>query len=271
MTQGYRQLAVVTNHAKAEANAVADGIVAGAASREMVAARVVDGAPLPDATDVVVGVGGDGTLLAAVAAAYPADIPVIGVNLGRVGYLTDVDPEDVAVMLDALAAGDVAELPRMVVAARTDSAGPWYGINDVVLEKVLSQRIVHIGVEIAGEYFTTYRADGLIVATPLGSTAYSLSSGGPVVDPSLDALILTPVAPHSLLSRSIVIAPDASLVFTVGSDRQVRVNLDGREAATLAEGERLYVERGDRPVRFLTTGAHPFPQAVRRQFGIDHA
>lgn len=271
MTETFRHLAVVTNDEKPEALKLATELTEAAEARGMRAVAVAAGAPLPAGADVVVGVGGDGTLLAAVAAAYPGDVPVIGVNLGTVGYLTDVDPDEVDEMLDALWSGTVGETSRMVVAARTDLAGPWYGINDVVLEKVLSQRIVHIGVEIAGEYFTTYRADGLIVATPLGSTAYSLSAGGPVVDPSLDALIMTPVAPHSLLSRSIVIAPDAALVFTVASERQVRVNLDGREAVTLHEGDRLYVERGARPVRFLTTGGHPFPQAVRRQFGIDHA
>ncbi len=135
----------------------------------------------------------------------------------------------------------------------------------------MSQRLVQIDVAINDHYFTSYRADGLIVATPLGSTAYSLSAGGPVLDPTLDALILTPVAPHSLLSRSIVLAPDARLRLTVVLDRDVRVNLDGREAVVLGEGDSIVVTRGERPIRFLSLGEHPFPQAVRRQFGLDHA
>ena len=145
-------------------------------------------------------------------------------------------------------------------------------INDVVLEKVMTQRVVQMTVEINDQHFATYRADGLIVATPLGSTAYSLSAGGPILDPELDALILTPVAPHSLLSRSIVLAPDAVLKFTVSMDRSVRINLDGREAGIVSGGDSVSVVRGQRPVRFLSVfGGLPFPQGVRRQFGLDHA
>jgi NAD+ kinase len=109
------------------------------------------------------------------------------------------------------------------------------------------------------------------VATPLGSTAYSLSAGGPVVDPDLDVLIMTPVAPHSLMSRPTVFTPDTELRFTVATERQVRVNVDGRVGVVLDEGQSVVVRAGVRPVRFLTMGTHPFPQAVRQQFGLDHA
>jgi NAD+ kinase len=221
--------------------------------------------------DVIVGIGGDGTLLRAAHLAHELDVPVIGVNLGTVGYLTEVEPENVGEMLRRLAAGGLGVHSRMTVAAETPDGSMLHGINDIVMEKVLSQRLVRIAVEVSGEFFTTFRADGLIVATPLGSTAYSLSAGGPVVDPDLDVLIMTPVAPHSLMSRPTVFTPDTELRFTVATERQVRVNVDGRVGVVLDEGQSVVVRAGVRPVRFLTMGTHPFPQAVRQQFGLDHA
>jgi NAD+ kinase len=221
--------------------------------------------------DLIVGIGGDGTLLRAAHLAHELDVPVIGINLGTVGYLTEVEPENIGEMLRRLAAGDLGIHSRMTVAARIPDGRTLHGINDIVMEKVLSQRLVRISVDVDDEFFTTFRADGLIIATPVGSTAYSLSAGGPVVDPDLDVLIMTPVAPHSLMSRPTVFAPRAVLRFTVATERQVRVNVDGRVGTVLDQGESVVVEAGERAVHFLTMGIHPFPQAVRHQFGLDHA
>ncbi len=221
--------------------------------------------------DMVVGIGGDGTLLEAAQIAFGSDLPVVGVNLGTVGYLAEFEPEELELLIATLAADRVPERGRMTVRAETGDGRTWHGINEVVIEKVLSQRVIRVAVIIDEEYFTTYRADGIIVATPLGSTAYSLSVGGPVLAPELEALVMTPVAPHSLLSRSIVLAPDTVVRFQVAADRAVRVNLDGREACVLDDGDELVVSRGVRPVRFVSLGTHPFPQGVRKQFGLDHA
>jgi NAD+ kinase len=221
--------------------------------------------------ELIVGIGGDGTLLRAAHLAHQIDVPVIGINLGTVGYLTEVEPENIDEMLRLLAEGRLGTHSRMTVAAETPDGSMLHGINDVVMEKVISQRVVQISVEVNEEFFTTFRADGLIVATPLGSTAYSLSAGGPVVDPELDALIMTPVAPHSLMSRPTIFTPATGLRFTVATERQVRVNVDGRAGVVLNEGESVVVRAGVRPVRFLTMGSYPFPQAARHQFGLDHA
>ncbi|MGD2051982.1 MAG: NAD(+)/NADH kinase [Acidimicrobiia bacterium] len=263
-------MGTVVHETKESARAVADRLEQAAAARGLVTVEAG-----PDGFDrevsVVVGIGGDGTLLQAAGFAFGGDIPVIGINLGRVGYLTDVAPDAVELLLDRLVAGSLSVNRRMTVAATAPDGRSFVGINEVALEKVMTQRVVEIGVEINDRYFTTYRSDGLIVATPLGSTAYSLSAGGPVVDPELDALIMTPVAPHSLLSRSIMLSPEAVVKVTVAGERPVRVNLDGREAFQMAEGEVTTIERGARAVRFLSLGNHPFPQAVRHQFGLDHA
>ncbi len=250
---------------------VVDEFVAHAASSGLTTVDALSSEAAHAQPDVIVGIGGDGTLLRAAHIAHELDVPVIGVNLGTVGYLTEVDPENIGEMLRRLAAGRLGVHSRMTVAAETPDGSMLHGINDIVMEKVLSQRLVRISVEVSGEFFTTFRADGLIVATPLGSTAYSLSAGGPVVDPDLDVLIMTPVAPHSLMSRPTVFTPGTELRFTVATERQVRVNVDGRAGVVLDQGESVVVRAGVRPVRFLTMGRHPFPQAVRHQFGLDHA
>jgi NAD+ kinase len=221
--------------------------------------------------DVVVGVGGDGTLLEAAAVAHGADIPVVGVNLGTVGYLTEFEPDQIDLLLATLASDPLPVRGRMTLRAETEDGRAWHGINDVVVEKVVSRRIVRLAVTIDGEYFTTYRADGIIVATPLGSTAYSLSVGGPVLTPELEAMVLSPVAPHSLLSRSLVLAPQTVVEIVVAADRPVQVNVDGVDACRLGERDRLVVRSGERPVWFVSLGHNPFPQGVRKQFGIDHA
>lgn len=235
-----------------------------------VEAIVVTGDVLPVGVEAVVGVGGDGTVLRAAALAMAAELPVAGINVGRVGYLAEFAPDEIDAFVDALAGGRLRVFSVMTVGVR----GPGFdavGINDVVIEKVVSERIIEIGVAINGNRFADYRTDGLIVATPVGSTAYSLSAGGPVVDPEVEALVLTPIAPHSLLSRSLVVSPDAEIGVTVEIDRPARVNVDGREIAIVEPGAHVTVERGSQRARFLTLDTHPFPQAVRHQFGLAHA
>lgn len=266
-----RTIGTVVLDGRADVAEVVDrfGVTASATGFRTVDAVGPEAAETPP--ELIVGIGGDGTLLRAAQVAHQLDVPVIGINLGTVGYLTEVEPENIDEMLRLLAEGRLGVHSRMTVAAEAPDGTMLLGINDVVMEKVLSQRVVQISVDVNGEFFTTFRADGIIVATPLGSTAYSLSAGGPVVDPDLDALIMTPVAPHSLMSRPTVFTPATALSFTVATERQVRVNVDGRAGVVLAEGESVVVRAGARPVRFLTMGTYPFPQAARHQFGLDHA
>ena len=146
-----------------------------------------------------------------------------------------------------------------------------YALNDVVLKRRETGRMVDFSTRVDGAFANTHSGDGLIVATPTGSTAYSLSAGGPVVDPEVEALVLTPIAPHSLLSRSLVVSPNAEIGVTVEIDRPARVNVDGREIAVVEPGAHVTVARGSQSVRFLTLDTHPFPQAVRHQFGLAHA
>ncbi len=227
--------------------------------------EVVDpGGPTPD---MVLGVGGDGTMLAAARLALDDDVPVLGFNLGTLGFLTEAEPADLEQVIPRLLDGDYEVENRMTVAARVDDKHE-VGINDVVIEKVDTTRLVSLDVVIDGTHLMTQRADGLIVATPTGSTAYSLSAGGPLVDPRLKALVVTPVASHSLFDRSIVVPGSSRIDVTVTKDRIVRVNVDKGGLGQLAEGGRVEIHAGDRPSRFVKLGDRSFPALIREKFGL---
>jgi NAD+ kinase len=218
--------------------------------------------------EVVVASGGDGTVLAAVQRALTLDVPVLAFNLGTIGFLADAEPEDLGVVLDALGAGQLIERRRMTIRAVLNDSTQAVGINDVVVEKIESQRLVSLEVSIEGEAFLVYRADGLVVATSTGSTAYNFSAGGPLVDPEVEALMLTPVAPHSLFNRTLVLPTTARIRINVTADRPVRVSIDGVESGSLNEGGHVDVFCDNRSARFLTLNPASFPATVKRKFRL---
>jgi NAD+ kinase len=218
--------------------------------------------------EVVVASGGDGTVLAAVQRALTLDVPVLAFNLGTIGFLADAEPDDLGLVLDALGAGELIERRRMTIRAGLDDGTVAVGINDVVVEKIESQRLVLLEVWIDGESFLVYRADGLVVATSTGSTAYNFSAGGPLVDPGVEALMLTPVAPHSLFNRTLVLPTSARIRIGVTADRPVRVSVDGVEAGSLNEGGHVDVFCDNRSVRFLTLNPSSFPATVKHKFRL---
>jgi NAD+ kinase len=200
-----------------------------------------------------------------------ADLPVLGVNAGHLGFLTGVEPNRLDDALDALAAGGWAESQRMTLTAQVAGRAPAVGINDVVVEKAVSQHVVKISVQVGAERLVSYRADAVVVATPTGSTAYTFSAGGPLVDPQLEALVVTAVAPHNLFGRPIVLRPDAHLRLTVDDDRPARVNVDGRTLTMLAPGAEILVARGDHPARFVELWPRNFVASVREKFQLHDA
>jgi NAD+ kinase len=225
-------------------------------------AEVVDTAA---GSDMVVSVGGDGTMLAAAHIALEADVPVVGFNLGTMGFLAHAEPEDAGSTVRRLIDGAYTIEERMTVRAALDGRER-HAVNDVVVEKVDTTRLVVLRVTVDGDPFVTYRADGLIVASPTGSTAYSFSAGGPLVDPRLRALVMTPVAAHSLVSRALVLPDGAEVAVEVAADRTVRVNVDKDVLGHLREGERLIVSAGEPRLKFVSL--RTFPEAVRDKFGL---
>jgi NAD+ kinase len=221
-----------------------------------------------DEVDAVVAIGGDGTVLNATRRAMLTDTPVLGINLGTLGFLAEAEPEQLDEVLAALTSGDYTIEERNTIEATIgDVSEP--GLNDVVVEKIDSQRLVVLDVEVNGERFLTYRADGIVVATSTGSTAYGFSAGGPLIDPRVETLLVTPVAPHSLFDRSLVMPPDSRIVITVTDDRPVRVSVDGREIGSLREGESVEIGQAERRARFIRLSNEGFATRVTRKFALE--
>jgi NAD+ kinase len=221
------------------------------------------------AGDVVVAIGGDGTVLRAARVALETDLPLLGINVGRKGFLADIEPERVEEAVAALSNGTWRESPRMTIEAAVNDSAPVTGINDVVIEKVLTQRLISIEVAIDGELFINYHADGLIIATPTGSTAYSLSAGGPLVAPEVDAMLLSPVAHHSLFSKSLVLPPATEIQCTVVEDRSAGVSVDGYDLGKVGPGDEIRVRRGGSTIRFIEISGRSFPARVKEKFHLN--
>jgi NAD+ kinase len=211
--------------------------------------------------DVVITFGGDGTLLdAARAVAHSSgDAPLIGINLGRLGFLTDVGPEDLTAALEAILAGRTRVERRMMIAGIVNGDGgsttSRLALNDIVVTRGALSRMIELDVTVDGHEVCQVKADGLIVATPTGSTAYNLSAGGPIVHPSLDALVLTPIAPHTLTHRPLVLPADARIDIRTRPEPQGELvgTFDGQFAVTLRPGDSVQIERAPRVVRLLYT------------------
>jgi NAD+ kinase len=222
--------------------------------------------------DVAISLGGDGTMLRTVDLVYECGAAVLGVNVGQLGYLTEVEPAGFDGALAALLAGEYEIDERMMLDVVVGSSGPaagrWWALNEAVMEKGLDSRVVRLSVEINGTFFTSYAADGVIVATPTGSTAYSFSARGPIVSPRHWCLLLTPVSPHMLFDRSLVLDAEEELRFTVAEERGVLLTLDGRQLGVLEEGDTVTCTAGPKPARMVTFGARDFHQILKTKFGL---
>jgi NAD+ kinase len=225
-----------------------------------------------DGLHLVVSVGGDGTLLRAARLAWEADCPVLGVKVGRMGFLTEVDPDGAQELLDRAVSGTARVDDRLAVLAEPDGAAsfePQWALNEIMVEKGARHRLIRLGVFVDGTYVTTFSADGVIVATPTGSTAYSFSAHGPIVVPTIPALILTPVAPHMVFDRSFVLEASQHVELEVVGEVAGVLSADGREAIDLPVGGRVRIGRAPRPARLVRhDDASDFLNLVREKFEL---
>lgn len=212
----------------------------------------------------VVSLGGDGTLLAAARKAAPVGVPVLGVNLGRLGFLTATDIQRVRSVLEKLLSGRLVSTNRMMLEALPPSGPALPIVNDCVIQGATAGRVVRLAVRVNGSSLGTYVGDGLIVATPTGSTAYSMAAGGPIVCPEIDLILLTPICPHSLSQRPILIPPESVVDVRLEPRRpreKLVVSVDGREPFSLPRGERVLLRR-------MKARLHILSEKDRSFFGV---
>jgi NAD+ kinase len=240
--------------------------------RMPVAVRRCDEAGLARGCDLVLALGGDGTMLGALRLAAPLGVPVLGVNLGRVGYLTEVDGEHLPEALQALADGAFAVEERFVLLASWREDGRLReeaAYNDVVLSRVPGRGQAGLALSVDGQLLVRYASDGVIAATPTGSTAYSFAAGGPLVSPQTRAMIVTPDAPHGLFSRAVVLGDDERLgVEVLPSSAPVAVEVDGRLMTQVEPGWSMEVAPNPWSAFVIRLGSAGFAERARRKLGI---
>ena len=227
----------------------------------------------PGQLDALVTLGGDGTLLRGARFLDGRDIPILGVNLGRLGFLTSCHAEEFEPALKHLAGGEYVAQPRMALTARAIGANgetrqQWRALNDFVLHKGGFARVVRLNVFVDGESIGTYAADGVVISTPTGSTGYSLSAGGPVVVPTVESIIITPISPHTLAIRSLVIQADAEVTVEANeTPTELLVTVDGQVGTSFVKGEKLKVRKADNPVRIVRFPGATFFERMRVKLG----
>ena len=224
---------------------------------------------LCDDADLVIAIGGDGTMLYASRLARIRGTPILGVNRGRLGFLADITPDEMIASVEQVLAGKYIKDSRLLLKAilrtATGDEVVEYGLNDVVVQRRGSGGMVDFSTSVAGQYVNTHSGDGLICATPTGSTAYALSCGGPIIEPQLDAVALVPICPHTLTDRPIVIpaSREIEIVLLKRDDSRAEITVDGGHIGTLGPGDTLTVAAASQRVTLLHLPGHDFYGILR--------
>ena len=233
------------------------------------AAELVSRERLAREADLAIVVGGDGTLLNAGRSLADADVPVLGINLGRLGFLVDVSPEEMNARIDEILSGDYREARRFLLDAEVMRDGEVIGcavaLNDVVVHVRDVVRMIEFDTYIDDHFVNTQRADGLVVSTPTGSTAYALSGGGPILHPALDAIVMVPVCPHTLSHRPIVVKGDSRIEVRICAHNKdpAQVSFDGQANIDLEPEDRIAITKKPGPLRLLHPKGHDYFHILR--------
>ena len=269
---------LVIHEDRPEAVAQADSLAATLAADSHTVVRSdapgFDGGAVDGELDLVVSLGGDGSILRAVHLLDGRPVPVLGVNHGELGYLTTVEPDDAGAAVGRTLAGDhdIEERMMLRIEVRRADGSPLvvdHALNEVVLARAAASQTVRVGVSLDGEFLTSYAADGLIAATPTGSTAYAFSARGPIVDPVHRAIQLTPVSPHMLFDRTMVLDPSTEVGMEVLGHREATCSVDGRELVVLSGGDTVVCTVADRMARLVTFGPRDFKHLLVTKFGLE--
>jgi NAD+ kinase len=221
---------------------------------------------------LVISLGGDGTMLRAAQIAHFNDAVLLGINLGTLGYLAEVEASASLDALQEVLAGNFTVQPRMMLRCEVTSAAgstSHVGLNEVLVERAARHRLVRLGVTIGGERLASFNADGIIVATPTGSTAYALSAGGPIVSPRAETIVVVPVSPHMIFSRPFVLAPDEVVEIELEGDNvEAQVTLDGAISTPIQSGSKATVRRHERPLRLVKLEGPLFLARLRSKLDL---
>jgi NAD+ kinase len=204
-----------------------------------------------EGTELILSIGGDGTILRAARAVVPGSIPIVGINLGRLGFMTELSAGEARDKLPAFLAGEGWIDERAMLQAELASKGPFYALNDVVLGRGAISRVIYVEATIDGAPLTTYKADGVILATATGSTGYSLAAGGPILYPQAREIILNPISPHPTFANALVLPPTAIVELRVRTDHQAMLSIDGQIDLALESGDTIRVRLSPHVARFL--------------------
>lgn len=209
---------------------------------------------LKDNVDLIIALGGDGTMLRAAAIVGSSGIALMGINLGRLGFLTQSSPENLDNALEMLASKQYSVEKRMaLVCSIKSSRKQWHALNDIVISRELISRVITLKVFINNNYLTSYTADGVIAATPTGSTAYSLSAGGPILTPDNENILLTPICPHTLTNRPLILSKETRIkILLHSSEGEGLITIDGQTVFPLRKGEQLTIKRSSNPINLIT-------------------
>lgn len=231
----------------------------------------LDGPDLAAASDVIAVLGGDGTMLNAAAKLGGTEKPVAGINIGTLGFLTSCTDDEVEAFAEAMLTGRYGTSHRTLLCAKVSgvdgSESEFLALNEIVLARGQTGRLVSLSAYIDGDLLNRYRADGLIVATPTGSTAYSLSAGGPLISPSAGVFVVTPICPHTLSQRSLVVGDDSVIELTPenADEAPMLFTVDGRDCLSIQPGDRIEVRKADRALNLLRLPGHSFYGALRQK------
>lgn len=222
----------------------------------------------------VIVLGGDGALLSTARFLATVNVPILGVNMGYLGFMTEIEVGDLEFAVARLIRDEFTLEERMMLTAvarrNGQEQGGFLALNDVVITHRNFTRMVRLKAQVAGQTVGTYRADGLIVATPTGSTAYSLSAGGPILHPGLSAIVLTPICPHSLQARSLVIGPEEEVKVLVTAPSEVLLTVDGQIGCELGQGDEVMIRRAEHATRLIKLKGRSFYEILRTRLDDDY-
>lgn len=284
MTEERRQILLVTHTGRSSASETArllvtrlqsEGItvVAPAAEAAELAISGIDAWSGEEAVELVVVVGGDGTILRGAELARAGRTPLLGINVGRVGFLAEAEQHDLDRVAEQIVARDYSVEPRVAVEVDIEIDGQiqnrHWALNEIAVEKAARSRMIEVGVEVDGRRLSRWGCDGVVCATPTGSTAYAFSAGGPVVWPDVDALLLVPLSAHALFARPLVIAPTSVIrIDLLPMSAPAVLSADGRRGLDLPPGSRVSVRRSDQPVLLARLEKTPFTERLVAKFGL---